>query len=93
MTTMVADSWAELSSARKGDEMTEVVTSSAAVPQLNLLAQRQQVFVVERAGNAPDDVTLSSFVKDGLHMNPEGYRIWISVLTPYLDATALRPAR
>jgi lysophospholipase L1-like esterase len=30
------------------------------------------------------------FVKDGLHMNPEGYRIWISVLTPYLDATALR---
>jgi len=32
---------------QKGDEMTEVVTSFAASQQLNLLAPRQQVFVVE----------------------------------------------
>ncbi|MDB6121464.1 MAG: lipolytic protein family [Pedosphaera sp.] len=25
------------------------------------------------------------FVKDGLHMKPEGYRIWISIITPYLN--------
>ncbi len=35
---------------QKGDEMTEVVTSTAASSQLNLLAHRQQVFVVERDG-------------------------------------------
>ena len=40
----------KFSSARKGDEMTEVVTSSAAFQQLNLLAPRQQAFVVERQG-------------------------------------------
>jgi len=33
---------------QKGDEMTEVVTTTAAATQLNLLAQRQQVFGVER---------------------------------------------
>ena len=33
---------------QKGDEMTEVVTSIAASSQLNLLAQRQQVFGIDR---------------------------------------------
>ena len=44
-----SESELNFSSARKGDEMTEVVTSSAAIPQLNLLAARQQGFSVDRS--------------------------------------------
>jgi hypothetical protein len=42
--------YAEIFVCQKGDEMTEVVTSFAASQQLNLLAPRQQVFVVDRQG-------------------------------------------
>jgi hypothetical protein len=58
----------ELSSARKGDEMSNVVTSpSAAISQFGLFAPRQQVFVVERLGSAPDDATALQSSRDALH--------------------------
>jgi lysophospholipase L1-like esterase len=33
-----------------------------------------------------DGQPLDIFVADRLHMNPEGYKIWTEVITPYLPA-------
>lgn len=46
--------------------MSELVTSTSAVSQFSLFAPRQQVFVVERSGSAPDDATADSN-PGGLH--------------------------
>ncbi|MHB1206652.1 MAG: hypothetical protein ACYCZX_13865, partial [Rhodospirillaceae bacterium] len=47
--------------------MSELVTSTSAVSQFSLFAPRQQVFVVERSGSAPDDVTAADSSPGGLH--------------------------
>jgi hypothetical protein len=47
--------------------MSELVTSTSAVSQFGLFAPRQQVFVVERSGSAPDDVTAAESAQGGLH--------------------------
>ena len=71
MNIIGAESALNVSSARKGDEMTEVVTSFAAIPQLNLLAARQQGFSIDRT-NAFDgtDVDATAAQSSTPHVAP-----------------------
>ena len=57
----------DFSSARKGDEVSEFVTSASAISQSNLFAPRQQVFALERTNDAPDDAGASD--ANTLHTN------------------------
>jgi len=57
-----------------------------------MAAQRHDLHYVDVApamltGGVPKDI----YVADGLHMTPEGYRLWTAVVRPVVQAEAKRP--